>query len=205
MTNIICFGKNYDDHVREMQDKPVDHPVIFIKPDSVLKQCDAWDSQLTLYFPDDEIHYECELVFQLVSGGFQLTKQQAEAALGFYTVGLDMTKRVLQKQCKENGLPWTLSKVFPDSAVIGPWIPVKTLDHCLDQPFSFSLNHEVRQKSMGRNMLYSPVELLCYASRYFPLSAGDIIYTGTPAGVGKIAEKDIATAMLDEHVYEVRW
>src|SRR3989338_237974 len=106
--NIICFGKNYQDHMHELGDKPVDKPVIFLKPMNVLKICKNWGDTLQLYLPPEETHFECELVFKLKSGGYQLTKKQALDTLAYVTIGLDMTKRSLQKQLKEAGHPWTL-------------------------------------------------------------------------------------------------
>lgn len=202
---IICFGKNYQDHMNELGDKPVDKPVIFLKPPSVLRVCENWNDTLNCYFPEDEMHYECELVFKLIAGGFHLTQEQAKNALGFYTVGLDMTKRVLQKKLKDNGHPWEIGKVFQDSAVIGPWIKINNLDECLSKSFSFSVNNTVKQNSAGKNMLFSPIDLIVYASQFFPLCEGDIIFTGTPGGVGKIAKEDNGEVRLDHYRYFVAW
>src|SRR3990167_10982801 len=149
---IICFGKNYQDHMHELGDKAVDKPVIFLKPSSVLRACEKWNDTVSLYFPEEEIHYECELVFKLKVGGFKLTAEKARDALGWYTVGLDMTKRQVQKKLKEDGHPWTIGKVFPDAAVIGPWIKCDNIESCLSQPFQFLLNDQLRQTSVGKNM-----------------------------------------------------
>lgn len=203
--NIIFFGKNYHDHMHELGDKPVDKPVIFLKPANVLRIAHHWNETMDLYFPEEEIHYECELVFKLNAGGFQLTAEKARDALGWYTVGLDMTKRNLQKKLKENGHPWTIGKVFPDAAVIGPWIEIADMESCLETPFYFLLNDQLRQTGFGKNMLFSPVDLVVYASQYFPLSAGDILFTGTPSGVGKIERGDVGTIKMAEKNYFVRW
>lgn len=203
--NIICFGKNYQDHMHELGDKAVDKPVIFTKPSTVLRTCKHWHEKINLYLPKDEIHYECELVFKLKSGGFELSQNEALNALGWYTVGLDMTKRNLQSQLKKESHPWTLGKVFPDAAVIGPWIPLASLDECLHQTFSLTLNDEVRQKGMGKNMLFSPVDLIVYASQHFPLSEGDILFTGTPSGVGKISHKDVAKIQINDLFFFAEW
>lgn len=202
---IICFGKNYQDHMNELGDKPVDQPVIFLKPESVLKACKTWGETLPLALTEDETHFECELVFTLKSGGFQLTRDAARDSIDAVTLGLDMTKRVLQKQLKEAGHPWTIGKAFPDAAVIGPWMSVDDLDFVLSQPFSFSLNDVVRQKSTGQHMLFSPVDLIMYASQYFPLSAGDILFTGTPSGVGAVKRGDVGQLQWAEKSYCVAW
>lgn len=202
---IVCFGKNYQDHMNELGDKPVERPVIFLKPVSVLVVCKNWGDTLSLSFPEDEIHYECELVFKLKSGGYQLSQEKAREALGWYTIGLDMTKRVLQSELKKAGHPWTIGKVFPDAAIIGPWLPIENLDQHLSTEFSFSVNNETRQKSMGKNMLFSPIELIVLASQYFPLCEGDILFTGTPSGVGKINKNDCAQLTLGNQFCGVRW
>lgn len=205
MPTIICFGKNYQDHMHELGDKAVEKPVIFLKPMSVLRECKHWNDTINLFFPNDEIHYECEIVFKLKSGGFNLNTQEAIDSLGWYTVGLDMTKRLLQKKLKEDGHPWTTGKVFPDAAVIGPWMPVNNIKNILNQSFSFSLNSEIRQTGLGKNMLFLPIDLIMYASQYFPLTEGDILFTGTPAGVGKISKNDIAEIKIDQHSYFAKW
>lgn len=202
---IICFGKNYQAHMNELGDKPVDRPVIFLKPFSVLKSCSQWGDVLSLSFLEEEVHYECELVFKLKSGGYQLSYEKARETLGWYTIGLDMTKRVLQSELKKAGHPWTIGKVFPDAAIIGPLLPIENLDQHLSIEFSFSLNNEIRQQSFGKNMLFSPVDLVVLASQYFPLCEGDIIFTGTPSGVGKINRNDRAKLKLGERFYEAVW
>ena len=165
----------------------------------------AWQKKINLYFPQDEIHYETELVFKINSGGFQMTPDMAKASLGWYTVGLDMTKRILQKQLKDNGHPWTLGKVFPDAAIVGPWISLTNLNECLGQVFSFSLNGESKQKSTGSKMIFNPIDLIVYASQFFPLEAGDILFTGTPSGVGKVVKGDIAEIAIGDKKYCVEW
>lgn len=203
--NIICFGKNYQDHMHELGDKPVDKPVIFLKPSSVLHACKNWNEKINLYLPEEEIHYECELVFKLNAGGFKLTAEKARDALGWYTVGLDMTKRNLQKTLKDAGNPWTIGKVFPDAAVIGPWMKIESVEKCLTQPFQFTLNNQLRQTGFGKNMLFSPIDLVVYASQYFPFCSGDILFTGTPSGVGKITNGDVATIQIVEHAFFANW
>ena len=205
MPTLICFGKNYQDHMHELGDKPVDKPVIFLKPISVLRACKNWGETLQLYLPQEETHFEWELVFKLKSGGYQLTKQQARDALDCFTIGLDMTKRNLQKQLKEAGHPWTIGKVFLDAAVIGPWIAIENLESCLSESFSFTLNDHVRQNSVGEKMLFSPIDLVVLASQYFPLCEDDILFTGTPAGVGKVVNGDKGVLQLGKYNYFVFW
>src|SRR3990167_7858509 len=190
MTNLIFFGKNYQDHMHELGDKPVDKTVIFLKPENIMRACHHWGESLDLYFPEAEIQQEVELVFKLTAGGFQMTSEQARDALGSYTVGLDMTKRSLQKQLKDCGHPWT---------------SVNNITDCLLQPFSFFLNSDKRQASVGNNMIFSPIDLIVQASHYFPLFSGDILFTGTPSGVGNIARGDVGRVTLGDDFYQVKW
>jgi 2-keto-4-pentenoate hydratase/2-oxohepta-3-ene-1,7-dioic acid hydratase in catechol pathway len=202
---IICFGKNYDDHMRELGDKPVEQPVIFLKPPSVLRQVSDWNQELALHLTNEETHYECELVIRISEGGYQMTPQAAQQAIDACTIGLDMTLRKQQAELKKNGHPWTTAKVFPDAAVIGPWINLKDLPNYLEEEFRFILNGELKQKSKGKFMRYAPAELVAYASQHFPLCAGDILFTGTPAGVGAVAKNTKASVEFAGFCYYVRW
>ena len=204
MDKIICFGKNYSDHMTELGDAPVDKPVIFLKPPSVLKQCLQWGDTLSASLTHQETHYECELVIRLKKGGYQLTEEEAMQSIDAYTVGLDMTLRQIQAQLKKDGHPWTTGKVFPDAAIIGPWIEYERRDF-LELPFQLSVDDVVKQSSAGKKMLFKPLQLIVYASQFFPLCAGDILFTGTPSGVGAVKKNSVGTLMLGEHQYHVRW
>lgn len=201
---IVCFGKNYADHIQEMGDASVDKPVIFLKPPSVLKQCEHWGETLQAVTISKEIHYECELVIQLNAGGYQMTKEEAVKAIQHYTIGLDMTLRKEQAVLKKNGHPWTVGKVFPDSCIIGPWLNYDA-HNFLNSPFQFFLDDVLKQESFGKNMLFKPEELVCYASEFFPLCKGDILFTGTPSGVGAIQSHSVGALALDNVKYEVQW
>lgn len=204
MDKVVCFGKNYQDHMLELGDAPVAAPVIFLKPPSVLRQCLSWNDSLSVHLSNRETHYECELVFRLKCGGYQMTKAQAANAIDAYTIGLDMTLRLEQDKLKKAGHPWTTSKVFPDSCIIGPWIETSNLDF-VDLEFEFILDGVLRQRSSGRQMLFSPTELIAYASNFFPLCAGDVLFTGTPAGVGIVNKGSVAVLNLDKYKYKVKW
>lgn len=204
MDKIICFGKNYSDHMLELGDAPVDKPVIFLKPPSVLKQCEKWNETIQASVTENETHYECELVLKLSKGGYQMTYQEASAAISEYTIGLDMTLRTIQASLKKNGHPWTTGKVFPDACIMGPWIKYTSEDF-LNTPFSFCLDGEIKQQSVGKAMLFKPEELIVYASQFFPLCAGDVLFTGTPAGVGPIHKKSIGILTVSDFKYTVHW
>lgn len=204
MDKIICFGKNYPDHLTELGDKPVSKPVIFLKPPSVLRQCESWNQELTLRLTAEETHYETEFVIKLCQGGYQLSPQQAKTSIGWYTAGLDMTLRHVQRSLKDEGHPWTIAKVFPDAAIIGPWIETKknAFEAC---QFSFMLDDEKKQHTDISAMILSPVDLVVYASQFFQLCAGDILFTGTPAGVGKVSRGSCGTVKIQDHAYFVKW
>ncbi|MCX7122566.1 MAG: fumarylacetoacetate hydrolase family protein [Gammaproteobacteria bacterium] len=192
MDKIICAGKNYLDHAKEMQEGTPERPVLFLKPPSVLKVCSEWDQTLNLHLPnlEDEFHYECELVFQI--------KNNQLAAV---TLGLDMTNRSLQKQAKLSAGPWTLGKVFKDAACIGPWLPIPP--DLADLHFAFYVNDELKQKAQATDMRMSPDALLAYAAEYFPICDGDLLFTGTPAGVGRVQPGDRGRLCLNNQHYSV--
>ena len=204
MDKIVCFGKNYQEHMLELGDAPVTKPVIFLKPASTLKQCPSWNDEIDLILTQEETHYECELVIQLKAGGYNMTDSEAINALDSYTIGLDMTLRKLQTELKQNGHPWTSAKVFPDAAVIGPWLKINDLDF-LDLEFNFSLDGQIRQHGMGNQMLFSPIDLIKYASQHFLLCPGDILFTGTPAGVGMVKRGSRGKLSLGKNNYLVNW
>lgn len=208
MDKIICVGKNYLDHAQEMKDGIPEKPVLFLKPPSVLKVCANWQEDCVLRWPHganaEDIHYECELVFLIGKSGYCLSAKEALTAISHVTVGLDMTNRTLQRKAKDTGGPWEIGKVFPDAALIGPWLSLDSLDmHALQ--FTYAQNGVLRQQGNSAHMRLSPVELLIYASQYFPICAGDLLFTGTPAGVGAVKRGDVARLSLQEYAYTVRW
>lgn len=206
MDKIICVGKNYLEHAKELGDAIPEKPVLFLKPASVLKQAQEWHETVPVHFPENygEVHYECEIVLRLKQGGYQLSTIQIEDYVDAVTLGLDMTLRTLQATLKKNGHPWTTGKVFPDAAIIGPWILANNIDY-LHEEFSLSLNKEIRQRGNAQQMMMKPVDLICYISQFFPLCEGDLIFTGTPAGVGQVNRNDVMTLNWKNYSYNVEW
>lgn len=204
MDKIICFGKNYSSHMLELGDKPVEKPVIFLKPPSVLKQASNWGETVLATLTEDDTHYECEIILQINADGYKLTESEAENIIDCYTIGLDMTLRGKQTQLKKEGHPWEVSKVFPCSAIIGPWI-VKENNMFYEAPFQFMLDGTVRQKASGGDMLFKPAELVSFASHFFPLCKGDILFTGTPAGVGLVNNASIGTLIIKDKQFNIKW
>jgi 2-keto-4-pentenoate hydratase/2-oxohepta-3-ene-1,7-dioic acid hydratase in catechol pathway len=193
---IICIGKNYLEHAKELGDAVPEKPVLFLKPPSVLLQAKSWGETVQAKYPAgfEAIQPECELVLQI--------KNQQIFAV---TIGLEMTLRALQTQLKQNGHPWTTAKVFPDAAIIGPWLPITDCKNYLEIPFSLELNGKLCQQACGNTMMTKPRELLTYITSYFPLCDHDIIFTGTPAGVTSIAPHAKAMVRLGERAFQVQW
>lgn len=207
MDKIICVGKNYAEHAAELGDAHPEKPVLFIKPPSVLRIADNQDAQTTLTLPNhsEQIHHEVELVFRIERDGYQMTIEEAKKALGAVTVGLDMTLRDLQGEAKKKGTPWTTGKVFIDAAVIGPWIKISEMPNHLEEPFTLAINDKVVQRATGQQMSHSPAECLAYASQFFPVCAGDLLFTGTPAGVGSVKAGDKGKLIFGSVQYSVNW
>jgi len=207
MDKILCVGKNYADHAAELGDIHPEKPVLFIKPPSVLRQADANGETLNLSLPShsQQIHHEVELVFRIDRNGYKMSVEEAQTALGGVTVGLDMTLRDLQGEAKKKGTPWTTGKVFIDSAVIGPWLPCSELPGLLETPFSLSINGSLRQRATGKQMSHSPAECLAYASQFFPIRAGDVLFTGTPVGVAEVKVGDVGELNFASINYRFTW
>lgn len=204
---IVCVGKNYLDHAKELGDAVPEKPVLFLKPPSVLKQASHWGEQLNLYLPagDPAVQPECEIVLQLAHDGFEMTRDEAKNAIANVTLGLDMTLRTRQTQLKKEGHPWTTAKVFLDAAILGPWISYDTFQDYMNTEFQFIIEGNTRQRAKGCDMMMPPEELLVYISHFFPLKAGDIIFTGTPAGVTSISRGTQAELHWNKNYFSVKW
>jgi 2-keto-4-pentenoate hydratase/2-oxohepta-3-ene-1,7-dioic acid hydratase in catechol pathway len=185
---IVCVGKNYKEHAKELGDAVPDMPVLFLKPSSILRAVASNDDSTDISLPKNlgSVHYETEIVLRLSKGGFQLELKEAEKCIGAVTLGLDMTLRDLQATQKKGGHPWTTSKVFPDAAVVGPWVRVQEFPDYLSQRFALAIDDKVCQTGIGSEMSLSPAQCVAYISQFFPLCPGDLIFTGTPAGVGPV-------------------
>jgi 2-keto-4-pentenoate hydratase/2-oxohepta-3-ene-1,7-dioic acid hydratase in catechol pathway len=185
---IICIGRNYADHAKEMSSELPTEPIIFMKPDTALVK-----EGTDIYLPDfsSEIHFECELVVKINKAGKFIQKEFAKNYYSEITLGLDLTARDLQSKCKEKGLPWEIAKSFDNSAPISSkWIQVNDIN-LIDLNFKFFQNGELKQNGHTKDMIFSIDEIISYVSKFITLKTGDLIYTGTPAGVGalKIGDK----------------
>lgn len=204
---IICVGKNYLDHARELGELVPEKPVLFLKPASVLKQASGWNEQIHLEFPaqDTAVQPECEIVLRIAHDGYRMSDEEAKNAVSDLTLGLDMTLRTRQSELKKQGHPWTTAKVFKDAAVLGPWIPYHQFHDYMDTEFQLLIDGAIRQRAKGFEMMMQPEDLLVYISQFFPLKSGDIIYTGTPAGVSSISRGATAELRWHNHSYSVKW
>ena len=206
MDKIICVGKNYLEHAEELGDAVPAKPVLFLKPPSVLKEAKNGET-ISVEFPENqgEVHHECEIVLRLKKGGYRLSLDQAEQCIGDFSVGLDMTLRSKQALLKKAGSPWTISKVFPSAAIVGPWVPKSEFDDYLKTDFSIEVNGTLKQVGQGVQMTFNPAQCISYISEHFALCAEDLIFTGTPKGVGPILKGDLAQLKMGSISYKVRW
>ena len=190
---IICVGRNYAEHIAELSNERPDEPVIFIKPDSAI---------LLKGFPfvipefTKEVHYEVEVVVKINKVGKHISPKFAHKYYDQVSLGLDFTARDLQQKLKEKGLPWEKAKAFDNSAYVGDFLPKETLGDLDALPFALYKNEEVVQQGNTTQMLWKIDELIAEVSKYFTLKTGDLIFTGTPAGVGKIEEGDTLVGVI---------
>ena len=198
---IICIGRNYAEHARELGNEIPENPVIFMKPDTaVLKKGSDF------YIPEfsEDIHYELEVVLKISKGGKYIQEEKAGNYFEEIALGIDFTARDLQSKLKEKGLPWELAKGFDGSAVISDFYKKEDYD-LKNLQFSLLKNKEEVQNGNTSLMLFSPEKIIAFVSKYFTLKNGDLIFTGTPKGVGKVAENDILEAYLeDKKVLDLR-
>lgn len=192
---VYCVGRNYGDHVKEMGGDPKQEPpVFFSKPATalVLENEDVAYPQATT-----DLHHEVELVVALRSGGKDIAVGAALDCVYGYGVGIDFTRRDLQTIAKNNGRPWDVAKGFDQSAPISSICPVAKCGHPVDAQIQLKINNEVRQQSNIKQMIWSVPEIIAELSKFFDLKPGDLIYTGTPAGVAAVEVGDTLSADIE--------
>lgn len=184
---IICIGRNYAAHIEELKNEKPGNPVVFLKPDTALLKNGA-----PFFYPDfsKNIHHEVELVLKISKEGKYIQKKFAHRYFEEIGLGIDFTARDLQDQCKAKGLPWEIAKAFNGSAPIGDFLPVSDMDSLDNLDFHLTINGELRQKGNTSLMLFDFGTIIEYVSQFFTLKKGDLIYTGTPAGVGPVQVGD---------------
>lgn len=191
---IVCVGRNYAEHAKELGNEIPEKPVVFLKPASSVIFSGG---EIILPSFSNDVHHEVELVLligQRIKDADE--KASADAILG-YGVGLDMTLRDIQNELKKKGHPWTIAKCFDTSAVLSEFILKNDYDLTLEEKISLSINDKLRQEEKLKMMLFSPVQLVQYLSLLLTLDEGDLIFTGTPKGVGKVEKGDKLFAKID--------
>jgi len=199
---LICIGRNYTDHIKELENEKPTDPVIFLKPDtSILLK------KQPFFIPDfsDEVHHEVEVLVKINKVGKYIDKKFAHKYYDQLGLGVDFTARDLQAQLKAKGLPWEKAKAFDGAAVVGKWLPKTKFQNIDKINFSLKKNDDVVQKGNTELMLWKIDEIIEYVSKYFTLKIGDIIFTGTPAGVGKVFAEDRLIGYLeDEEMFSIK-
>ncbi len=192
---IFCVGRNYADHAKELGNAVPEEPVIFMKPKTAL-----WQSNTPFYYPEfsNELHYEIELVLRISKNGKYIPENQAENYYDAISIGIDFTARDIQAELKKKGLPWEKAKAWDNSAIVADWMPLT--EELLRNPIHFSLlnNKETVQVGNSTDMIFSFNKIVSHISNYFSLNIGDMIYTGTPAGVGECVVGDVLEGFFEQ-------
>ncbi|MBO6829567.1 MAG: fumarylacetoacetate hydrolase family protein [Allomuricauda sp.] len=198
---LICIGRNYVDHIEELKNERPDEPVVFIKPDSAILP-----KEQDFYIPEfsNDVHYEVEVLVKIKKVGKHIAKEFAHKYYDEVGLGIDFTARDLQSKLKAKGLPWEKAKGFDGAAVVGNWLPKKKFQSMDDLSFSLVKNGETVQDGNTSLMLWKIDEIIAYVSTFFMLKKGDIIFTGTPAGVGKVSPNDYLVGTLEgEQLFDI--
>ena len=191
---ILCIGRNYADHISELNNERPSEPVIFLKPDTaILKDNEPF------YYPDfsNDIHHEVEIVLKINKVGKNIEAKFAHKYYDEIGIGIDFTARDVQSKLKEKGLPWEKAKAFNGSAPISGFVPKTRFPDLQNLNFHLEVNGDVRQKGNTNLMLWNFDEIIAEISTYFTLKTGDLVFTGTPAGVGKVIVGDKLTAFIE--------
>ena len=199
---LICIGRNYVDHINELSNERPDEPVVFIKPDSAILP-----KEQDFYIPEfsQDVHYEVEVLVKIKKVGKHISKEFAHKYYDEIGLGIDFTARDLQSKLKSKGLPWEKAKGFDGAAVVGKWLPKDKFKDLDKLNFSLSKNGEKVQDGNTSLMLWKIDEIIAHVSTYFMLKKGDIIFTGTPAGVGKVSPNDYLVGTLQgEQLFDIK-
>ncbi|MGY8886608.1 MAG: fumarylacetoacetate hydrolase family protein [Flavobacteriales bacterium] len=192
---IICIGRNYTDHIAELDNERPEHPIIFMKPDTAILL-----KKQPFFIPDfsNDVHHEVEILIKISRVGKHIDRKFAHKYYNEIGLGIDFTARDLQQELKSKGLPWEKAKSFDGAAVIGDFIPKGTFKDLDKIGFSLKKNEEIVQKGNTSLMLWNIDALIEYVSKYFTLKIGDVIFTGTPSGVAKVNPNDRLSGFIEE-------
>ena len=200
VSNIFCIGKNYAAHISELGNKQSDQPLVFLKPTSALN---SETNIINLPTFSNEIDYEAELVLLVGKHGKYIKPEDAFDYIKGYAIGLDLTARDLQTMAKEKGLPWLIAKGFDNAATVSNFLLPAELGNPKNCYFSMKQNGILRQKGDTKLMLFDIPFIICYLSNIFTLYPGDLIFTGTPEGVGKLNRNDMIELNLADKIITV--
>jgi 2-keto-4-pentenoate hydratase/2-oxohepta-3-ene-1,7-dioic acid hydratase in catechol pathway len=191
---IIAIGRNYAEHIKELQNERPEEPVVFLKPDTALLRDNA-----PFYYPDfsKDIHHEVEILLKISKEGKNIDPAFAHKYYEEIGIGIDFTARDLQQKCKTKGLPWEIAKAFNGSAPVSAFVP-KAGYNLSDLDFSLRINGEIRQQGNTNLMLFNFDTIIAYVSKFFTLKTGDIVFTGTPQGVGPVQVGDRLEAFIQD-------
>ena len=192
---IICIGRNYQQHALELNNPVPSSPLIFMKPSTALLV-----NNKPLYYPEftKDLHYEVEIVLKICKNGRHVEPEFADSYFEQMGLGIDFTARDVQNELKAKGHPWELAKAFDNSAAISDFLDKKDLSSEDGILFSLKKNGEIVQQGNTKDLIFSFNTLICYISKYFKLHVGDLIYTGTPAGVGPVKIGDTLTGFIGD-------
>ena len=198
---IICIGRNYVDHAKELNNPVPKQPLVFMKPSSALLV-----NNKPLYYPEftEDLHYEAEIVLKICKNGKAVQPQFAKKYYKEIAFGIDFTARDIQAKCKEKGHPWEIAKAFDGSAALSEFISIENVD-CDAIEFQMKKNDEVVQHGNTKDLIFSFDTLIAYVSKYFKLQMGDYIYTGTPAGVGPVKIGDQLEGLIKLNAENDNW
>jgi len=195
---LICIGRNYTAHIEELENERPKDPVVFIKADSAILP-----KEQDFYLPpfSNNVHHEVELLVKITKVGKHIAKEFAHKYYDEVSLGIDFTARDVQDELKSKGLPWEKAKSFDGSAVIGKWVSKSNYNDLDDLNFSLTRNNEVVQSASSELMLWKIDELISYVSQFFTLKKGDIIFSGTPSGVGKVEAGDVLEGFIENEPF----
>jgi len=195
---LICIGRNYTAHIEELENERPKEPVVFIKADSAILP-----KEQDFYLPpfSNNVHHEVELLVKITKVGKHIAKEFAHKYYDEVSLGIDFTARDVQDELKSKGLPWEKAKSFDGSAVIGKWVSKSNYNDLDDLNFSLTRNNEVVQSASSELMLWKIDELISYVSQFFTLKKGDIIFSGTPSGVGKVEAGDVLEGFIENEPF----
>ncbi len=192
---ILCIGRNYALHVAEMSDSVPEQPVIFLKPPTSLIPTGG---SVILPEMSADVHHEVELVVMIGQGGKNISEDSSLRHVAAYALGLDMTARDIQSDAKAKGNPWSVAKGFDTFAPLGPLVPAAQVENPQAITLNLTVNGSTKQKGYTNDMIFSVVSLISYCSKIFTLEYGDLLYTGTPEGVGSVTRGDRLQATSDQ-------